>query len=104
VKRGSFVTEQPYVPTGTAGQTTTVKRRTSVPAVLATILALVVLAALIVFVVQNGDTTRISYFGWDLDLALGLSLLLAAVLGFILGILTSAILRLRRRRNHTTEG
>ncbi|AWK74905.1 hypothetical protein CBI38_28400 [Rhodococcus oxybenzonivorans] len=63
--------------------------------------ALVVLAALIVFVVQNGDT---SYFGWDLDLALGLSLLLAAVLGFILGMLTSAILRLRRRRNHTTEG
>jgi uncharacterized integral membrane protein len=97
------VTEQPYVPTGTAGQTTTGKRRTSVPAVLATILALV-LAALIVFVVQNGDTTRISYFGWDLDLALGLSLLLAAFLGFILGILTSAILRLRRRRNHTTEG
>ncbi|QTJ67255.1 DUF1049 domain-containing protein [Rhodococcus sp. ZPP] len=50
---------------------------------------------------QNGDTSN---FGWDLDLALGLSLLLAAVLGFILGMLTSAILRLRRRRNHTTEG
>lgn len=52
--------------------------------------AAVVLLALLIFILQNGNTVQINLFGANPDLPLGVALLLAAVLGALLVVLVGA--------------
>lgn len=56
----------------------------------ASIAAVVVLLLLLIFILQNGDSVQIHFFGADPDLPLGVALLLAAVLGALLVALIGA--------------
>ena len=64
----------------------------------ALIVGMVVLIVLLVFIMQNGDTTTVHLFGWDWQLPVGVALLLAAIAGGALTVLvgTARILQLRR--------
>jgi uncharacterized integral membrane protein len=61
-------------------------------------LGFLVLILLLVFIMQNGDPTRVQLFGWAWSLPTGIALLLAAIAGglvtFLVG--TARILQLRR--------
>lgn len=48
------------------------------------IVAALVLVVLLVFIIQNGQTVRISFIGGSLQLPLGVALLLAAICGVLL--------------------
>jgi uncharacterized integral membrane protein len=50
-----------------------------------TITLLVVGVLLAVFVAQNMDAANVDFLFWDTDVSLGLTLLIAAALGFVLG-------------------
>jgi uncharacterized integral membrane protein len=65
--------------------------------ILGLILAALLVIALIVFVVQNTEQVHIEFFGLNLDMAQGVALLLAAVVGFLIALLGSGFLRLRRK-------
>jgi uncharacterized integral membrane protein len=56
------------------------------------------LVLLLVFIIQNGDTTTIHLFGWSGQLQVGIALLLAAVAGGLLTFLVGSarIIQLRR--------
>lgn len=56
-----------------------------------------VTVVLVLFVVFNGQTVRISLVFTDVDAPLVLALLIAAVLGALVGWLTHLLLRTRRR-------
>ena len=60
-------------------------------------LLLFVTVVLVLFVVFNGQTVRISLVFTDVDAPLVLALLIAAVLGALVGWLSSLVLRTRRR-------
>lgn len=62
------------------------------------IVAALVLVALLVFIIQNGQTVRISFITGGLELPLGVALLLAAIGGVLLVAIPgySRIVRLRR--------
>lgn len=62
----------------------------------ALVVALVLTIALLVFVLQNTVHTTINFIGWNFDLAQGISLLGAAVVGAVIALIVSAALRLRR--------
>jgi uncharacterized integral membrane protein len=64
--------------------------------------ALVVLILLLVFIIENTESVKITYFGASFHLPLGVALLLAAIGGGLLvGIVgTARILQLRRRVRH----
>ena len=57
-----------------------------------------VLVLLLVFIIQNGDTTTVHLFGWSWQVAVGVALLMAAIAGGLLTFLvgTARILQLRR--------
>jgi uncharacterized integral membrane protein len=59
----------------------------------------IVLILLLVFIIENTESVKISYFGADFHLPLGVALLLAAIGGALLvGIVgTARIVQLRRR-------
>ncbi|WP_122818688.1 LapA family protein [Nocardioides pantholopis] len=63
------------------------------------IIAAIVLILLVIFIVQNTQSVRVSYFGWDGEAPLSVSLLVAAVAGMVLAIIAASlrILQLRRR-------
>ncbi|TKJ31687.1 LapA family protein [Blastococcus sp. CCUG 61487] len=61
-------------------------------------LLLFVTVVLVLFVVFNGQTVQISLVFTDVDAPLVTALLIAAVLGALLGWLSSLLLRTRRRR------
>lgn len=65
----------------------------------ALVVSLVVLVLLIVFILENGQDARVSYFGAHADLPLGVALLLGAVIGGLVVALAGAarILQLRAR-------
>jgi uncharacterized integral membrane protein len=64
----------------------------------ALIVGFVVLILLLVFILQNTDSTTIHLFAWQWNLPVGVALLLAAVCGGLVTVLagTSRILQLRR--------
>ncbi len=65
----------------------------------ALVVGLVVLVLLIVFILENGQHARVSYFGAHADLPLGVALLLGAVIGGLVVALAGVarILQLRAR-------
>ena len=62
-----------------------------------TITLVVVGVLLLIFVLQNMDAANVDFLFWDTDVSLGLALLIAAALGFVLG-WGFAWLRRRARR------
>ena len=50
-----------------------------------TIALIVVGVLLVIFVLQNMDAANIDFLFWETDVSLGLGLLIAAALGFVLG-------------------
>jgi uncharacterized integral membrane protein len=64
----------------------------------ALVIGFLVLIVLLVFIMQNGDTTTVQLFGWAWGLPVGVALLLAAIAGGLLTFLvgTARIIQLRR--------
>jgi uncharacterized integral membrane protein len=87
-------------PAARSGRTQPIHGRTRVSAAfVAVVAAVVVLALLLVFILENTETVKISYFGAGGHMAVGVALLLAAIGGALLvGILGMArIVQLRVR-------
>lgn len=59
-------------------------------------LALVLVVALAIFALQNTVHTNVNFIGWNFDLAQGVWLLGAAVVGAVIALTVSAALRVRR--------
>jgi uncharacterized integral membrane protein len=57
-----------------------------------------VLVLLLVFIVQNGDSTTIHMFGWAWNLPVGVALLLGAIAGGLLTFLAGSVRILQLRR------
>ena len=79
----------------TADRTST-RRSGGFAAKFSLVVALVLVTALAVFVLQNTVHTTINFIGWNFDLAQGVSLLGAAVVGAVIALVVSAAIRLRR--------
>jgi uncharacterized integral membrane protein len=64
----------------------------------ALIVGFVILILLLVFILQNTDSTTIHFFGWEWNLPVGVAILLAAVCGGLLTVAagTARIVQLRR--------
>jgi uncharacterized integral membrane protein len=64
----------------------------------ATITGFLILILLLVFILQNTDSTTIHFIGWDWSLPVGVAILLAAVCGGLLTVAvgTARIVQLRR--------
>lgn len=76
--------------------TESTKRRGGVASTLALAVAAVLIAALVVFVLQNTLHTTINFLGWNFDLAQSVSLLGAALIGSVITLALTAALRVRR--------
>ena len=64
--------------------------------------ALVVVVAIIVGIVQNGQTVRLKYLAWTVGIPLGVALLVTIVLTVAVASLVGVMLR-RQRRHQLTE-
>lgn len=84
-------------PTTPAGPGRTRQAGRTIGRSLALGLLVFVTVVLVLFVVFNGQTVRISLVFGDVDAPLVLALLIAAVLGALVGWLSSLVLRTRRR-------
>jgi uncharacterized integral membrane protein len=64
----------------------------------ALITGFVILIVLLVFIMQNTNSTSINFFGWEWNLPVGVAILLAAVCGGLLTVAvgTARIVQLRR--------
>ncbi|MDZ7932009.1 MAG: DUF1049 domain-containing protein [Rhodococcus sp. (in: high G+C Gram-positive bacteria)] len=80
----------------TSTDTTTTKRRGGFASKLALLITLVLVAALVIFVLQNTIHTNINFLGWNFELAQGVSLLGAAVVGAVITLAATAALKVRR--------
>jgi uncharacterized integral membrane protein len=89
----------PINETGTGTTTTTAapRRGGRISTIIGLIVAAVLVVAFIVFVTQNTEQVQIEFFGLNLDLAQGVALLLAAVVGFLIAVLGAGALRLRSK-------
>ena len=74
----------------------TKRRAGGVASKLALVVAVVLIAALVVFVLQNTLHTTINFLGWNFDLAQSVSLLGAALIGSVITLALTAALRVRR--------
>jgi uncharacterized integral membrane protein len=70
-------------------------RRGGLASRFALVIAAVLAVALLVFVLQNTIHTKINFIAWNFDLAQGISLLGAAVVGAVIALIVSAAIRLR---------
>ncbi len=83
--------------TDTAHNTHTGRKRAGgLLSTLSLLLSLVLVVALVIFVVQNSNTTTIDFLGWNLDLSQGIALLGAAAVGAVIAFFVSGALRVRR--------
>lgn len=60
------------------------------------IVALVLVVALAIFALQNTVHTTVNFLGWNVDLAQGVWLIGAAVVGAVIALIVSAAIRVRR--------
>lgn len=75
---------------------TPTRRSGSVLSKITLVVALVLIIALVVFVLQNTDRTRIEFISFNFDLGVGVALLGAAVVGAVIALIVSAAIRVRR--------
>ena len=76
--------------------TTTDRARVGFASKFALVVATLLAIALVIFVLQNTIHTKINFVAWNFDLAQGVSLLGAAVVGAVIALVVSAAIRLRR--------
>ncbi|MEH3141456.1 MAG: LapA family protein [Mycobacterium kyogaense] len=76
--------------------THTPARRSGVAAKFSVGVAFLLVVALLVFVLQNTVHTTINVLGWNFDIAQGVALLGAALVGAVIALIVSAAIRLRR--------
>ena len=74
----------------------TTKRRGGVASKFALLITLVLVAALVIFVLQNTVHNTLNFLGWNFDLGQGVSLLGAAVVGAVITLTATAALKVRR--------
>ncbi|BBY81455.1 DUF1049 domain-containing protein [Mycolicibacterium pulveris] len=93
----------PPEPTGTAGEyllqpESAVKFTRAAALWSALIAGFVILIVLLVFIMQNTDSTTINFFVWEWNLPVGVAILLAAVCGGLLAVAigTARMVQLRR--------
>ncbi|WP_168708318.1 MULTISPECIES: lipopolysaccharide assembly protein LapA domain-containing protein [unclassified Rhodococcus (in: high G+C Gram-positive bacteria)] len=91
--------ERPQQPDTTTTTSTQPGARSSHSAtrILTGVAAVFLVIALVIFVLQNTEKAHVEFLGLNLDVAQGVSLLLAAVVGFLIAVLGSGVMRLRRR-------
>jgi uncharacterized integral membrane protein len=101
----------PPDPTGTAGEylarpESAVKFTRAAALWSALITGFVILIVLLVFIMQNTDSTTINFFGWEWNLPVGVAILLAAVCGGLLTVAvgTARIVQLRRAAKKNFKG
>ncbi|OZC63852.1 DUF1049 domain-containing protein [Rhodococcus sp. 06-462-5] len=82
--------------TASTDTTKTTKRRGGFASKFALLITLVLVAALVIFVLQNTIHTNINFLGWNFELAQGVSLLGAAVVGAVIALAATAALKVRR--------
>ncbi|WP_020105891.1 lipopolysaccharide assembly protein LapA domain-containing protein [Nocardia sp. 348MFTsu5.1] len=84
--------------TPTAGSSAPVaKKKRPITTVIGLLVAVALVIALFAFVVQNTEAANIEFFGLEFEMAQGVALLLAAVVGFLIAVLCSGLLRVRRK-------
>lgn len=76
--------------------TTTTKRRGGFASKLALLVTIVLVAALVIFVLQNTVHSTINFLGWNFDLGQGVAMLGAAVVGAIIALTATAAFKVRR--------
>ncbi len=77
--------------------TTAPKRRKVGPVTVITlVIAAVLIAALVTFVLQNTDQVSVEFLAWQLDLGLGPALLIGAAVGAVIAWILSGAVRARR--------
>ncbi|MDJ0392905.1 LapA family protein [Rhodococcus sp. G-MC3] len=82
-------------PTGSPTRSTD-SRRGGFFSKIALVLALVLVVALVVFVLQNTDPSQVEFIGWNFELAQSIWLLGAALVGSVITLATTAAFRVRR--------
>ena len=92
-----FVPERPATNSGDVAHTRTAALWTGL------VVGAVVLVVLLVFIVQNLDSVTVQIFAWQLDLPLGISMLLAAIAGALVMAMVGGarILQVRRSAKNT---
>ncbi|MGE2691755.1 LapA family protein [Mycolicibacterium pulveris] len=102
----------PPEPTGTAGEymlrpESAVKFTRAAALWAALITGFVILIVLLVFIMQNTDTTTIHFMVWEWNLPVGVAILLAAVCGGLLAVAigTARMVQLRRaaKKNYSSR-
>ena len=76
--------------------TPTTKRRGGFASKLALLVTVVLVAALVIFVLQNTVHSTINFLGWNFDLGQGVAMLGAAVVGAIIALTATAAVKVRR--------
>ena len=74
----------------------TTKRRGGFASKFALLVTIVLVAASVVFVLQNTIHTTINFLGWNFDLGQGVAMLGAAVVGAVIALTATAALKVRR--------
>jgi uncharacterized integral membrane protein len=94
----SAAAEPPAVATATPAPESAVKFTRAAALWTAMIVGFVILILLLVFILQNTDSTRIHFLFWEWNLPVGVAILLAAVCGGLLTVAagTARIVQLRR--------
>lgn len=62
------------------------------------IIGAVILIFLLVFIIQNADSTPVQFFAWEFSLPLGVTILLAAIVGALITALIGGARMLQMRR------
>ena len=88
--------QQPETTTSTSTQPATSSSH-SATRILTGVATVFLVIALVIFVLQNTEKAHVEFLGLNLDVAQGVALLLAAIVGFVIAILGSGVMRLRRR-------
>ena len=76
---------------------TSTKSRTVGPVTAITlVIAVVLIAAVVIFVLQNTDRVSVEFLAWQLDLGLGVAMLIGAAVGAVIAWIISGTVRARR--------
>lgn len=75
---------------------TATKRRGGLAGKFALLIALVLVATLVIFVLQNTVHTTVNFLGWNFDLGQGVALLGAAIVGAVIALTATAAVKVRR--------
>ncbi|MBJ7289304.1 lipopolysaccharide assembly LapA domain-containing protein [Williamsia sp.] len=82
--------------THTDAPTKTRSRTVGPVTTVALVIAVVLIAAVVTFVLQNTDQVSVEFLAWQLDLGLGVAMLIGAAVGAVIAWIISGTVRARR--------